>query len=68
MKVTETTFLQIQGEYEGVKKFRLDPSKEKESEPNGVKPAEAAVSKSTTAKLLEEIAAKKSEKYVLTNA
>lgn len=57
-----TSKMQIQSEYEGVKKFKLDPSKGKEAEEIREKADDAVASKSTTAKRLEEIAAKKSVK------
>ena len=56
--------VQIQAEYEGLKKFRLEPGKEKGGEAANGKSADAGAPKSTTAKLLDEIAAKKSERCV----
>ena len=53
--------MQIQSEYEGLKKFKLDPSKDKEEV--AAKAEDGVASRSTTAKLLDEIAAKKSDKY-----
>lgn len=59
-------FLQIQSEYEGLKRFKLDPSKDGDTATNGTKEG-ATVAKSTTAKLLDELANKKAEKYARFN-
>ena len=47
--------LQVQDEYEGVKRFRLDTSTVVTGEVNGKAENEHAGSKSTTAKLIESL-------------